>query len=293
MRNESLQTEYYCELEAPGDFLSGLLGVSEAALLSVKTGFVRNLPAAPGQWRLLASGTGRLRVAWADRSWLLEPGQAAAFSGAEELSLLAAEDCAVQTVCLVGTAADTVLRACRSEGGLFFERGGLAVQRLLRVVSARQHRRVSAKEASELGYQLLMALYGTQSAGPEEGRKLPLVVEAALGIMRREYAFLDGIAELADRLEVSQEYLTRCFCRYIGITPGKYLNQVRIENAKLLLRQGGHTVQFVSDACGFANGNYFARVFRAGVGLNPREYARQQSAVPPAEADPSDSLYVL
>ena len=73
-----------------------------------------------------------------------------------------------------------------------------------------------------------MALHGTGSMGPAEGERLPLVVEAALGILRREYAFLDGIGELADRLEVSQEYLTRCFCKYMGITPGKYLNQVRI-----------------------------------------------------------------
>ena len=62
------------------------------------------------------------------------------------------------------------------------------------------------------------------------------------------------------------------------MTPGKYLNEVRIEHARLLLRQGRHSVQFVSDACGFANANYFARVFRRSVGVNPREYARQRSA---------------
>ena len=61
-----------------------------------------------------------------------------------------------------------------------------------------------------------MSFYGSQSAEPGAGKRLPLVVEAALGIIRREYAFLDGIGELAERLEVSQEYLTRCFCRFIG-----------------------------------------------------------------------------
>ena len=77
----------------------------------------------------------------------------------------------------------------------------------------------------------------------------------------------------------------------MGITPGKYLNQIRIENAKLLLRQGNHSVGFVSGACGFANSNYFARVFRANVGMNPREYARREGITLPEDAD--SDLYVL
>ncbi|MBR2799852.1 MAG: helix-turn-helix transcriptional regulator, partial [Oscillospiraceae bacterium] len=148
-----------------------------------------------------------------------------------------------------------------------------------------------ASEASEAAYGLLMSFYGSQSAGPVEGKRLPLVVEAALGIIRRDYAFLDGIGELAERLEVSQEYLTRSFCRFIGMTPGKYLNRVRIENARLLLRQGGHSIQFVSEACGFTNANYFARVFRTAVGMNPAEYARRHSS--DADRPHDEDLYVL
>ena len=250
-------------LEAPGDFLSELLGVPEARVIQMD-GTVHTLPES-AHWRVLAPLEGTLRIA--------------------------AGECRLGMLCLCGAAADRVFQSTRASGGLYFERGGEAVQRMLRVLSAR-NRRASAKEASELAYGLLMALHGTGSAGPAGRHSLPQVVEAALGVMRQDYAFLEGIAELAERLEVSQEYLTRCFCKYTGITPGKYLNQVRIENAKLLLRQGQHTVQFVSDACGFANANYFARVFRKYVGVNPREYARAQE---PGSAPGSgeDSLYVL
>ena len=261
-------------LEAPGDFLSGLLAVSEACVLAVNAG-VLEYPPRCGCWRVLAPLEGSLRLAAGELSLPLAAGQAAAVSGEEELTLLT----------------DRVFHACTAQGGLFFERGGAAVGRMLRVLSARR-RTVPAREASELAYSLLMALYGTSSAGPAGKNTMPPVVEAALGIIRRDYAFLDGIAELAERLEVSQEYLTRCFCKYTGVTPGKYLNQIRIENAKLLLRQGGHSIQFVSDACGFANANYFARVFRTNVGVNPREYARAQQA--PANSDDAGSnLYVL
>ena len=278
-------------LEAPGEFLSGLLGVLEAQVLTLRAGGIRALPAEYGVWRVAAPLRGRLRVAAGDLAWPLEPRQAAVLEGKEELSLLPGEDGELGLIVLKGEAADRVFAACREQGGLFFARGGEAAERMLRLLAARPHQ-VPAKEASEAAYSLLMALSGTGSAGPAGQRMLPQVVEAALGIIQRDYAFLDGIGELAARLEVSQEYLTRCFCRETGVTPGRYLNQVRIENARILLRQGRHTVQFVSDACGFANANYFARVFRQAVGVNPREYARRHEA--PREAPPQeDRLYVL
>lgn len=277
------------KLEAPGEFLLELLAVSDAGILSARPGDVRVMDSVPGFWRIVTPLSGRVRIAWGDSGWTMTQPQAAAFSGDEGLSVLAQSQCRIGYMLLRGSAASRVMETCRRESGLFFERGGLAAERVLRLLSRQQ---CSAKDASDLAFSLLMSLHGTGSPGPAESRPLPLTVEAALGIMRREYAFLDGIGELAERLEVSQEYLTRSFCKYMGITPGKYLNQIRIENAKLLLRQGRHSVSFVSGACGFANSNYFARVFRAAVGVNPREYALTESTLPHDTAA-EDNLYVL
>ena len=280
------------KLEAPGEFLSELLGVSEACVMTLSEGKVKELPEKPGVWHLLAPAEGELRIAAGERSLPLAVGQAAVFDGAADLTLLPAGSCRLCVMGLCGLVAERVFLACRELGGLFFERGGSAAERVFRLLGSRPGRVVPSREASQLAYSLLMALYGTGSAGPLGQHALPPVVEAALGIIRRDYAFLEGIAELADRLEVSQEYLTRCFCKYTGITPGKYLTQVRIENAKLLLRQGQHSVQFVSDACGFANANYFARVFRSATGMNPRDYARAQAPLDDGEGH-EDRLYVL
>ena len=247
-------------LEAPGVLLSELLGVCEASALHPEAGNVLSLSSASGFWRILSPASGSVSIAWGDRAWTLSAPQAAVFPGGEELSLLAGEDCSLLELVLQGMAADLVFSACRREGGLFFENGGVAVEHVFSLLSSGGSAAGKASEASEAAYGLLMSFYGSQSAGPVEGKRLPLVVEAALGIIRRDYAFLDGIGELAERLEVSQEYLTRCFCRFIGMTPGKYLNRIRIENARLLLRQGGHSIQFVSEACGFTNANYFAAV---------------------------------
>ena len=285
----SFPSDEIIKLEAPGEFLSELLAVSGAGVLSGRPGHVRVTDSAPGCWRIVAPLSGQVRVAWEDSAWVLTHPQAAVFPGSEGLSLLPLTQSRIGYVLLCGDAASRVMESCQKDGGLFFDRGGLAVERALRLLSRGP---CPPKEASDQAFSLLMSLHGAGSAGPAGSRSLPLVVEAALGIMRREYAFLEGIGELAERLEVSQEYLTRSFCRYMGITPGKYLNQIRIENAKLLLREGRHSVGFVSGACGFANSNYFARVFRAAVGMNPREYALSEGVHPPDSAA-EESLYVL
>lgn len=286
-------TTEQCMLEAPGDLLSGLLAVCGAETLTLPTGGLRTREPSWGVWRLVFPLEGTLRLTAGELAWTLTGGQAVAVEGGEELSLLAAEDCRLGLITLRGSAAEAVFADCRHGGGLFFARGGLAAERLLRQLAARPGRPCSAKEASEYAYALLMALSGTGGEQSEGGSRLPPVVEAALGLIRRDYAFLDGIAELARRLEVSQEYLTRVFLKYTGMTPGRYLTRVRIENAKLLLRQGGRSVQFVSDACGFSNANYFARVFREAVGMNPRDYARSQPPRPPVSGSDEEKLYVL
>ncbi|MBO5497744.1 MAG: hypothetical protein J5967_10115, partial [Oscillospiraceae bacterium] len=50
-------------LEAPGEFLSGLLGVLEARVLTLRAGGIRALPAEYGVWRVAAPLKGSLRVA--------------------------------------------------------------------------------------------------------------------------------------------------------------------------------------------------------------------------------------
>ena len=146
------QSESSWNLEAPGDLLSGLLGICELQSESLSAGDIRTFPAAPGQWRLLTPLSGSLDLAWADRTWTLAAHQAAAFPGGEGLSLLAREDAAFLCLALCGIAAERVLEQCRREGGLFFASGGLAMESMLHSLNAHAGRSVSASEASAAAY---------------------------------------------------------------------------------------------------------------------------------------------
>ena len=126
-----------------------------------------------------------------------------------------------------------------------------------------------------LKLQALPAAVRTDAGSP--------LVEAAVAIIQEEFPFLEGVDELAERLEVSAAHLGRVFTKKIGISPGKYITRVRIEYAKLLLLDPDTTISYVAEASGFANANYFAKVFRRETGLSPSEYLEASPRHPPGK----------
>lgn len=160
-----------------------------------------------------------------------------------------------------------------------YPQGAAAVREAVNALSVleREGGTVDAFTASAHCYTLLMKLCRMQSAGAP-GR-YSLLIEAAVGIIDEEFAYLDGLDALAERLEVSKPHLIRTFTHEVGISPGKYITRARIEYAKLLLSEPEMPVSFAAEAAGFAGANYFAKVFRRETGLSPSEF---QQTVPPA-----------
>lgn len=125
-------------------------------------------------------------------------------------------------------------------------------------------------QASVLGYSLLCELSQADAARPA----LPPLAAAAVAAIRQNYAGLYGVEELSSQLGVSKEHLVRVFRKAMGVTPGQYLTQVRLETAKLLLLHREYTLEVVASLCGFSGANYFCRVFKKETGLTPLEWRR-------------------
>lgn len=282
-------------LRAPDEFLSGLLSIAFAQLCRRSDGELDTFPEQEGIWYLVSVQGGSGRLTCGLGCVLLESGQAAAISAESPLDVLYQGEGLLRILCLKGSLPGRFLRREEAKDGLVFASGGEILEEALSRLAAEEalEGSVPAEVASEIAYQVLTRFYGASVLSPKKEKQLPQVVETALKILQQDFAFLDGIGDLAQRLEVSQEYLTRTFRDHVGMTPGKYLNQVRIEHAKLLLQQGDHNVAFVADACGFTNGNYFARVFRNMVGLSPTAYARECAGDNPFPHPMLDSIYVL
>lgn len=76
---------------------------------------------------------------------------------------------------------------------------------------------------------------------------------------------------------VSKSYLTKQFKQETGQTVIEYVNNARIEKAKMLLVTTQKTVEEISYAVGFESPKYFFRVFKALTGQTPLAFSKNQA----------------
>lgn len=99
------------------------------------------------------------------------------------------------------------------------------------------------------------------------------IVKAKLFIDKNYQNNID-LENIADEAYFSKFHFIRLFKSIYGKTPHQYLTQVRIENAKHLLRLNNS----VSDTCllvGFDSITSFATLFKKSEGKTPSEYQKQ------------------
>lgn len=70
------------------------------------------------------------------------------------------------------------------------------------------------------------------------------------------------------------EHFSREFSRHVGMTPSRYLANLKIEYAAEMLLTTNHKLLEVCRASGFENESYFFRLFRKSKGVTPLEYRR-------------------
>jgi transcriptional regulator GlxA family with amidase domain len=81
-----------------------------------------------------------------------------------------------------------------------------------------------------------------------------------------------SIAAMAARAAVSERHLVRMFRVQVGITPARFVEQARLEAAKVLLAAGVHSQQAVARRAGFGSADSMRRTFRRNLGVSPSVY---------------------
>lgn len=130
--------------------------------------------------------------------------------------------------------------------------------------------RLQKYEGGEFLYRFLCALL-RETEHPAAQKKSSAVQRAA-EIMEEEYPRLTGIEELAARLDLSPEHLSRAFKDEMGRAPLSYLTGLRLQSAMNDLLGTEWSIDSIARKNGFSNGNYFAKIFRKHVGISPGSY---------------------
>lgn len=81
------------------------------------------------------------------------------------------------------------------------------------------------------------------------------------------------LAQLAARVHLSPNYLANLFKKETGVTLNDYITEIRLAEAKRLLREEPGILVFdVAERVGYKDGKYFTKLFKREVGQNPSEY---------------------
>ncbi|MFH8368025.1 GlxA family transcriptional regulator [Streptomyces sp. NPDC018031] len=84
-----------------------------------------------------------------------------------------------------------------------------------------------------------------------------------------------SVAALAERANLSPRHFARAFRNEVGMTPGRYVDGVRLESARRLLEDSGDGVAEISRACGYGTPEAMRRAFVRALGTSPAEYRRR------------------
>ena len=77
----------------------------------------------------------------------------------------------------------------------------------------------------------------------------------------------------ADQLKLSRRQIERLFNRYLGVTPVRYMNDLRLQRGRALLAETDMSVTDVAIACGYASTSHFSKSFRVKYGVSPYRFS--------------------
>ncbi len=82
---------------------------------------------------------------------------------------------------------------------------------------------------------------------------------------------------LADKAGMSRRTFERRFKNATGDSPLRYLQRIRIENARQLIENGGKTFDEITYIVGYEDSSTFSRIFKKTTGLSPNMYKKKYS----------------
>ena len=78
---------------------------------------------------------------------------------------------------------------------------------------------------------------------------------------------------MTEQIHLSKSWLLHTFTKQTGVSPYRYLQSIRLEEAKKLLEQAVPPIDAAARA-GFTDQSHFTRFFKDFTGLTPKQYQK-------------------
>lgn len=144
---------------------------------------------------------------------------------------------------------------------------------------------------SAYGHLIVRYMTAYQAAHPKNQ-----MVEQIEQSIRQNYGNANyELDEMLHTLPYCYDHLCRIFRKEVGMTPHKYLTNLRLQAATDMLCSvfNDGSITEVAHTCGFRNPLYFSRLFKKKYGVSPKEYYQQKLGQGQEQAVDSDSQKII
>ena len=98
------------------------------------------------------------------------------------------------------------------------------------------------------------------------------IINRAIIYIKEHFAENIDLEDVSRNINISPYYFSRLFKQETGENFIEFLTYTRIQKAKEYLSNPDYSIKEVCSMCGYADPNYFSRIFRKYEGVSPSEY---------------------
>ena len=96
------------------------------------------------------------------------------------------------------------------------------------------------------------------------------IVEKSIKYMEKTGEF--DLAEISGNMGISKDHFCRIFRQYTGYRPSEYMNILKLQRAKRLIKESDKSIGEIAKEAGYESQSYFGMLFKKHIGVTPKEY---------------------
>ena len=233
-------------------------------------------------WELTYVDKGYMRSIVDGEEWVLHQGEAMFYDTGQHHMQYSDADVAV---CYITITFDMELADCASLCNCKFTIDSYLAQLLDKILYEKEHSIFYSEDLiacylkefvikiirSQISQKNATGSYATYQYNIEKD-----LVERTAAYIEQNLSERLTVKEIAAHVNVSQSYLSVLFKRHRKYTLIEYINRVRLEHCKELIREGKYSITQIAELVGYSSVQYLSRQFKSVVGISPSEYIKMK-----------------
>lgn len=189
------------------------------------------------------------------------------------LSLMNQQDEEISIDAVKGKYWDLLSRIISIEKSLESEEPGISSKSSLELFAKIYHSR-SIKELDKIILDYAVRVSEQVLRNQQQG--ISRIVDKAVAYIGEHYSQPLTLTDVSENVYVSTSYLSRIFKRVTNMNFSEYVNKVRIDEAKKLLKESHLMTYQIGEMVGYSDPHYFSRIFKKITGHSPTYFREDE-----------------